>query len=434
MPDLFGDSAVGATPGADERWDLVVVSSDRRFPLDVTALMRRGVVRIARTFYSGAECLRALELEDAGTAGAGGGGGVCRVVLIDGIVSDIAPNNLCDALRRRCATAAVVMVIEERDVASVERAMRAGAAATIARHAGLEELHEVVCRVIERQRGFAGGSAGVGAHALHYGTDGVFVPVVGSRGGAGRSTIAAGLALLAAERGVDVALLDADLQFGDMGFLFGARMHATLLELDRALTSGGVSARSFGLAVDEHLTLYIPQTEPEKEDLLTGRMQPICEALRCEHQLVIANSCSHWTVATGELVEAADLALVVCDRTMIGMRATKSLFGMLRRLGIARAKLVTVMNRADGSQMSTDEARELLSVDELQLVRELTGREKRLLDYAELRELFDRPGQLAADLALLLDEVASRSSLNIAGVGLVRQSMQQTRHLFRRNR
>ena len=59
------------------------------------------------------------------------------------------------------------------------------------------------------------------AKTLEANRAGFLLTVVSGSGGAGKSTVATLAALLGARRGLRTALLDADLQFGDLAALMG---------------------------------------------------------------------------------------------------------------------------------------------------------------------------------------------------------------------
>ena len=417
---------------------LTVVSSDKRFPLDVSALMASGQVRLVHTFRTGAECLRALELDcDA----------MQRIVLIDTLISDISPANLCDALRVSYPDMGLVMVADKRDVESVQRAMLAGARDIIDRGAHAGELTQVVERVHETvsalapvgggyrrdglvspsgQRAYTGATRSLAA-------SGVVVPVIGARGGAGRSSIASVMSWLAAEGGLDTALVDFDLQFGDLSFIFGATGQESVVgeaDLSAFLRCAGegdteLSTRTFGRSLAANLTLFSVRAVPEKAELMAAQLPPALDALRREFDLIVVNTGAFWTLFHAELLERSDVVLTVLDQTVVGVRATRVLRDLCRRLGVPPSRLLYVMNRARREGLRADEVAEVLAADEVFVLSDEGPEFARELDGGALIQLCERGAGFIAELAAVLDEVAVRSDLSLRSVAQVRSSVRR---------
>jgi len=390
---------------------------------------------MVHTFRSGAECLRALELDDGATR---------RVVLIDSVVSDLSPANLCDALRVAYPDVAVLLVAAHSDIEATQRAMLAGARATIDRYAGSAELEQVIERVQETALAQEQGArvrkaATYGGDISGRSADGVIVPVIGGRGGAGRSTLSCALAWLAAESGVDTALVDFDLQFGDLNFLFGMGSggqlqtegctddEANLFSFLHELRDGGTAAvtRRFGRQLGECLTLYAPQPAPERAEAMSDMLPAALDALRREYALVVVNTGAYWTLFHAELLEYSAAALCVLDQTVPGVRATRILKDFCRRLGVPSSRLLCVMNRTQPDGLRAAEVAQVLRTDEVYCVSD-GGRElASLLDSGDAGGLFARGAGFLAEVAVVLDELAVRSDLVLRSSASMRFSMRR---------
>ncbi|MCL2679971.1 MAG: response regulator [Coriobacteriia bacterium] len=406
--------------------------------------MTSGKVRMVHTFRNGAECLRALALDDPATR---------RLVIIDTLISDISSLNLCDAIRLAHPHLGIIVVTQSDDVAYVQRAMLAGARGTIARQASKSELHNVLERVSE-VASLIGGSAAQSAGDVtrtfahlnpgEFDQRAVVVPVIGARGGAGKSTIASALAYLAAQANINTALVDFDLQFGDLSFLFGATgqqfdQHATtcgggdLAEFVSALvaghtphsfTQGHSATRAFRRQLAPNLWLYAPRAAAEKAESLAQALPLVLQKLQQEHQLLVINTGAYWTLFHAELLERSDLALCVFDQTVVGVRATTELKNVCRRLGIPASRLLFAMNRARQSGLRAEEIAQVLGADQVFSVREAGPELAILFDSGQLDQLFEQ-GTFMAELFVILDEIAVRSDLNLHDTAAVRYAMRR---------
>ena len=416
---------------------LTLVTSDKRFPLEVTNLMASGEVRLVHTFRTGSECLRALALDDTASR---------RLVLIDKVISDISPANLCDAIRLAHPNLGIIMVVEQEDVEGVQRAMLAGAKATISRQASSFELSALLERVIEAVKDCSSlmslqSSAVAGqATALHsssgqnygaYEHRGVLVPFISARGGAGKSTLSSSLAYLAAEAHIDTALIDFDLQFGDLNFLFATTPPSddllTFLQ-ETAQTRTGLKAteslRRFGRQLAPNLRLYAPRAAAEKSESLTQFLPAALERLRSEHDLLIVNTGAFWTLFHAELLEQSDLVICALDQTIIGVRATAELRELCRRLGIPPARLLFVMNRMKDSGLRSQDVSAILQTEKVFSIFDAGTELAALFDNGDFSQLLHQAAFMA-EVYAILNEIAVRSDLCIHDAVSLRFAMRR---------
>ncbi|MCL2438225.1 MAG: hypothetical protein FWE48_00450 [Coriobacteriia bacterium] len=436
---------------------LTLVSSDKRFPLELSSLMTTGEVRVVHTFRTGSECLRALSLDDSATR---------RLVLVDSLVSDISPANLCDALRLSYPSLSIVMVVGQDDAEGIQRAMLAGAKATITRQASLIELSRVLERVIEasehrvlnQTEGSVAGQPGMtlssGQNLENLERRAVLVPIIGARGGAGRSSLSSALAYLAAEAHIDTALIDFDLQFGDLSFLFGSTGQQTLgwqdvhhakenlqnegnyLAADdmqsflEEVSQGQKSRRSaeglrrFGRQLTPNLRLYAPRAVPEKTELLTQFLPAAFDRLRREHELLLVNTGAYWTLFHSELLEQSDLSICVLDQSIVGVRATIELRELCRRVGIPASRLLFVMNRVRADGLGSQDVAEVLNAEKVFTVHDAGTKLADLFDSGDFAQLLSQT-PFMAELYEVLDEIAIRSDLRVHDAVSLRYAMRR---------
>jgi len=424
---------------------LTLVSSDKRFPLDLTQLMSSGAVRLVHTFRTGSECLRSLSLEDRAAT---------RVVIIDKLVSDISPANLCDALRASYPSLSVILVCEADEVEGVQRAMLAGAKATISRSAGVGELQRTLEHLMDAAVHSSGqqpvfspatsGQRGATSHHGHY-VDaaqhrGVVVPIMGARGGAGRSVLSSSLAYLAAQAQIDVALIDFDLQFGDLGFLFGSESPdlSDFLEDVASPSSGSAGfpdANQLGLAaadnlhkygkqISSHLRLYAPRPVPEKTQTMAQLLPAALDRLCLQHELLIINTGAYWTLFHAELLEHSDLAVCLFDQSIVGIRATTLFRDLCKRTGIPASRLISVMNRATTTGLCPAEVAQVLQVEKVFRIQDAGPELTALFDSGDLSGL-DAQATFMSELLEILTELAVHSDLVIHDTLSMRYAMRR---------
>ena len=141
---------------------------------------------------------------------------------------------------------------------------------------------------------------------------GVTIGVVGGRGGAGASTLAAALAITAMRGGRRVMLVDADPYGGGADLLFGGEHAAGLRWSDIAGANGRIGGEELRAAlphVGELAVLSYDRGDPL--DLRADAMTSVLAAAARVCDLVVADLPRHFDAAADVVLEASDLVLLV---------------------------------------------------------------------------------------------------------------------------
>jgi len=398
---------------------LALVSSSPLCPLDLSRTTQDRLARVVQTFSTGEECLKALAYSEQG--------GSC-VVLVDSALSDLAPLNLIDALRHQHPQISSVLMTDDPNPELIARAMLAGARATLPRAATESDLSALLRRFSHQARpGVSLG--GSGKAVTETGRRASIVVLMSARGGAGKSTLATLLALLAGQADLDVALVDFDLQFGDMGFRFGATGTHTLVDLAEASARCSCRSRGFSEPVADGVSLYAAASEPEQADKAAGQARLLLTAIAREHDLLIVDTGAFQILLHAELLDAADVAICLLDQTLAGIRNTQRLRSLCVRMGIPPARLLYVLNRAHsggGYHPSVAETATILEVSPLRSIDDGGLKLAQSLDTGSLTEIMEN-GHCAvtAQVALVLDDIALATGLDISSLPHMRARMRR---------
>ncbi|MDR0501380.1 MAG: P-loop NTPase, partial [Coriobacteriales bacterium] len=124
-------------------------------------------------------------------------------------------------------------------------------------------------------------------------SDAQVISFISGRGGTGKSTLALLSAVELFRRGCKVALIDLDLQFGDLGYLIGSEKDLQLRRLRINDFARGV-ANPIVNAATEHqcLTLFEATDSPELAEELVGRLTDILDIIRPQFDVLIINTSS----------------------------------------------------------------------------------------------------------------------------------------------
>jgi secretion/DNA translocation related CpaE-like protein len=143
-------------------------------------------------------------------------------------------------------------------------------------------------------------------------TTGVTVAVVGGRGGAGASTLAAALAVVAASDGVPTMIVDADPLGGGIDMVLGREDEAGLRWPDLAFADGRLSADSLRLSLPRAgLLTMLSCGRGDSLRLPAEPARAVLEAARRSHELVVVDLPRGLDPVTEHVLSAATLTLMV---------------------------------------------------------------------------------------------------------------------------
>jgi pilus assembly protein CpaE len=178
---------------------------------------------------------------------------------------------------------------------------------------------------------------------------GVFSP----KGGAGRTTIATNLALaLQRETNGRVCLIDANLQFGDVGVLLNLNpKNKSMLdaveggEPDRDIINSVVIDHSTGIRV-----LLAPPS-PEGADLVTpAYLRKMVDYLQETHDFVVVDLPSALNDHSLAIMDAADQIVVLTALEITTIKNVRLFLEVADQLEYDRSKIRLVVNRSDSAQ------------------------------------------------------------------------------------
>ncbi|MGG2458433.1 AAA family ATPase [Streptomyces sp. RGM 3693] len=268
-----------------------------------------------------------------------------EVVLVHEGIGPVPALELIREVALRFPAVGVVLITADAGPALFSAAMDAGARGIVALPLGYDEL-------AARVQAAAQWAAGVRVHlggnqdALPAPT-GTLVTVTGAKGGVGTTVTAVQLALAARAAGRRVALVDLDLQSGDIASYLDVQFRRSVVDLAGIQD---ISARVLQDAVHAHHTglglLLAPEEGERGEEVDDRAARQIVTALRSRYDVVIVDCGSQMQSANAAAVELADVALLVTTPDVICVRAAKRQVRLWDRLRIRKAEdTTTVVNR-----------------------------------------------------------------------------------------
>ena len=258
----------------------------------------------------------------------------------------------------------IIMSVQgERDY--LRRAMQAGAREFLIKPFSHDELVAAIRRVyaMEQKKGTFLTRASEAAPASRPRTVGpgeVFV-VFSAKGGVGKSIIAANLAVaLARETDARVALVDLDLQFGDIGVMLNLNHSRSITDVVDAQDHLDAEVLDDILAVGPAgIRVLLAPVKPELADLVTpDHVRTVFAEVRKLCDFVVVDASSHLGEAILQVMEIASKILVVTGLTIPSVKNARLTLGVLESLNIDPERVLLVVNRVDGYSDFNKEATE----------------------------------------------------------------------------
>lgn len=169
---------------------------------------------------------------------------------------------------------------------------------------------------------------------------GYVLTVVGAGGGTGKSTVAALCACCAKESGRKTAIVDADLQFGDIAFLLGCSNPLHVDDLAEA------PLRIEGADGEGRLPVVVAAPKRlERSEVAAAGFPQVLDLLRKRFDVVVVNTGPTWGELQMQLMEASNGVLFLVDQRPSSIRACRHVLDLCARCGIASQPFLFAVNR-----------------------------------------------------------------------------------------
>jgi pilus assembly protein CpaE len=282
------------------------------------------------------------------------------VVLMDINMPDMDGISATEAIRSKQPTVQVVILSVQSDQNYMRRAMLAGARDFLTKPPMGDELISAVRRAgamaqSERSKSIpvqALPAAGnIGILPPGYGVPkGKVVTVYSPKGGTGCTTLAVNLALTLHNEDTRVALVDGNLQFGDVAVFMNEQGKNTIIdlapraeELDPEIVEEVMLKHS---ASGLHI-LAAPSRPEYAEKVSSGQFARVLEYLSQVYSYVVVDTASLLTDVTLSAIDVSDLLVLVTTQDIPSIKNCRLVLDLLQTMGIDKDRILFAMNRYD---------------------------------------------------------------------------------------
>ena len=270
---------------------------------------------------------------------------------IDGIAA-------AELISQRLPTVAIIMMSVHGEAEQMRRSLQAGAREFLVKPFSSDEFSETIKRVYDReearrhqiQAAMPGApppasEADAGDHQI--------IAVFSPKGGSGRTTIAVNLAIAMRQLSQGrVGILDANLQFGDVGVLLNLNPKNRSIvdvadgpEPDLDLVESVLIEHSSGVRA-----LLAPPS-PEGADLISPAfLRTVVGHLRTLNPYTVVDLASGLNDHSLAVMDTADQIVIMAALEITSIKNLRLFLEVADQLGYDRSRLRIVMNRADATQ------------------------------------------------------------------------------------
>jgi pilus assembly protein CpaE len=172
--------------------------------------------------------------------------------------------------------------------------------------------------------------------------------VLGPKGGTGKTLTSTSLAVALAEKGKRVALVDLDLQFGDVGLCLGLRPDTTIYDLVR--TGGSLDEEKlsdFLVTHDSGVEVLMAPSRPDHAAVVSIEfLREVYGVLRRMVDYVVIDTPPGFTPAVIATIDSATTICMVGTLDSLSLKNTKLGLETLELMGFPADRIKLVLNRA----------------------------------------------------------------------------------------
>ena len=283
-----------------------------------------------------------------------------NIIIMDINMPDMDGLEATSIINKEVPTAAVIIMSVQSDSDYIRRAMRAGASDFLTKPINMDEIYATIRTVYkdyeaerrrweqdaltgreEISRPVGDGESGVRA--------GNIIVVYSPQGGAGTTTIATSLASGLMRENVRVLLVDADLQFADVGTFLNLQPQSTIVDLVEDVDDLDVELfENIVVSHDSGLRVLMGPGRPEFADEVTANPDTVSRILTQvagSYDFIVVDTCSALTETLLAIFDVATKIILVTTPTLAALRHLRFILDLFDQLDYELIKTSLVLNR-----------------------------------------------------------------------------------------
>ncbi len=275
------------------------------------------------------------------------------VILMDINMPDMDGISATEAIMTQDPSVQVIIMSVQGETDYLRRAMLAGAREFLTKPISADDLYKSIRHVYKlastRPRVVAGGPGGEAAASGGGEGEGQIIAVFSPKGGVGTSSVAANLAVaIRQQTNKRVALVDANVVFGDLTVILNLRSEKTIIELaqrvgelDRDLINDVMATHT------SQVKVLLAPPDPQRGELVTSdHIRAILEALQREFDYVVVDTPASFQDRDLAVLDMATRIITLMTLEMHCIRNIKLFLEVADLLEYPHEKVMLVLNKA----------------------------------------------------------------------------------------
>jgi pilus assembly protein CpaE len=279
-----------------------------------------------------------------------------HVILMDVNMPDMDGIEATSAIMSRMPGVGVIMMSVLNEPDTLRRSMLAGAREFLVKPFSLDELltsvhsvHDLVSKLPKAQV-VQTVQASMPSTAEKLGGKATIVSVVSSKGGVGRSTVATNLAVKLRElSGKKVALVDADLAFGDIGVMMNTSESKTII--DAVPFRMQIDADALESVFVEHpsgVRLMLAPVSPQDAEMVPPELvRSIIDVMSEMFDFIVIDTRPGFDDLNLVVYDTTDLLLLLVTMEMTAIKDARQFLEISDLLGYSGDRIRVVLNRSN---------------------------------------------------------------------------------------
>jgi pilus assembly protein CpaE len=284
------------------------------------------------------------------------------VVLMDINMPDMDGIAATEAIRSKYPAIQIIILSVQNDANYMRRAMLAGARDFLTKPPDVDDLTGAIRRAGELSKAEKsktavaaammprGGAIVSGSLVIPTVSQGKIIAMYSPKGGAGSTTLVANLAVALHSEETPVAVVDGNLQFGDLSFFFNEQGKNNIVNL--ASSSEELDIDIINEVIIDHadsgVKILAAPMRPEHAESVTGdQFSAVVKFLSQIYSYVLIDTASLLTDITLATIDACDLLILLTTQDIPSIKNARLFLDLAGAIGLDTARILMVMNRYD---------------------------------------------------------------------------------------
>jgi len=288
------------------------------------------------------------------------------VVIMDINMPDMDGITATTEIKKKNPYIQVVILSVQSDPSYMRRAMLAGARDFLTKPPMIDELTDAIRKAgvlahEEKAKFTSMPAVTTGGIQMISGVpnvNGKIIVVYSPKGGTGRTMIAVNLAIALKTGDNKVALVDGNLQYGDIAVFLNEQGKNTVLDLAPRVDELDMEIIEEVMVTHRtsNVDILAAPPKPELADRVNGeQFSKVLRFLRQIYHYVIVDTASHLTEAVQSALDVSDQIVLITTQDIPAIKNSNLFLQLADASGIQRARILFVMNRYDKRNSITPE-------------------------------------------------------------------------------